>query len=87
MSSSEEKKQAETQDERHKKQRELIISEVRKRAPDAKGIGCFLCKLIHEDLERNPKLTGYPNDTNGASIFPRAGKIEHLKLEGIYLPA
>jgi hypothetical protein len=86
MISSDEKKLTETQDARRKKQRDWILSEVRKRIPDAKGVGCFLCKLIYEDLERNPKLTGYPNDANGASIFPRAGKIEHLKLEGLYLP-
>jgi hypothetical protein len=86
MNSSDEKKRAEIQDARRTKQRDWILSEIRKRIPDAKGVGCVLCKLIYEDLEQNPKLTGYPNDANGAPIFPRAGKIEHLKLEGLYLP-
>ena len=63
------------------------MGEIRKRVPDAAGIGCFLCKWILEDLTVSPKLTGYPLDSNGAAIFPRAGKIDHLKLEGLYLPS
>jgi hypothetical protein len=54
---------------------------------DEDGVGCFLCGWILHDLEKNPKLTGYPFDANGASIFPRSGKIDHLRIEGIYLPA
>jgi len=51
------------------------------------GIGCFLCSLILKDLEKNGKLTNYPLDYNGSSIFPRTGKESHLKLEGLEAPS
>lgn len=69
-----------------KKQREWIVSELRKKAPNEKGIGCFLCKWIVEDLDRGGPLTGWPIDFNGSAIFPRAGKLEHIRLEGFLLP-
>ena len=47
---------------------------------------CFLCAWILKDLEKNGKLTNYPLDYNGSSIFPRTGKESHLKLEGLEVP-
>lgn len=82
MNSSDEK----NLEENRRRQRDRIVAEIEKRAPGPGGVGCFLCKWILEDLAKNPKLTGYPTDANGASVFPRAGKIDHLKLEGLFLP-
>ena len=43
--------------------------------------GCFLCRLILEDLEVNGALTDYPWDFNEKTTFPRNGKLLHLELE------
>jgi hypothetical protein len=69
-----------------KKQREWITSELKKKAPDKDGVGCFLCKWIVEDLARGGPLTGWPFDSNGGAIFPRSGKIDHIRLEGFLIP-
>ncbi len=50
------------------------------------GPGCFLCKWILEDIAKNGKLTGYPKDYGGQSIFPDSGKEKHLALEGFTDP-
>jgi hypothetical protein len=86
MSLNEGEKKQSPRDEKVKKQREWIVSELKKKIPDAHGVGCFLCKWIVEDLARGGPLTGYPFDANGAPIFPRGGKIEHIKHEGFLLP-
>jgi hypothetical protein len=44
--------------------------------PVEDGPGCFLCKWIYEDLEKNGNLTGQRD-------FPEAGKVRHLQLEGM----
>lgn len=75
------------EDQRRARQRERVIFDIGNRIPGTDGAGCFLCKWIYEDLTLNPKMTGYPFDSNGAALFPRASKIDHLKLEGFYLPA
>lgn len=49
---------------------------LKKRIPVGEGPGCFLCKWIYEDLEKNERLTGYPNGD-----FPETGKYKHLKVE------
>lgn len=47
---------------------------------------CFLCKYIHEDVERNGRLTEtYPEQGPTwmeAPLFPIDAKIDHLILEG-----
>jgi hydrogenase maturation factor len=52
---------------------------LKKRIPVNDGPGCFLCKLIYEDLEKHQKLTDKPEDR----CFPETGKYQHLKLEGM----
>lgn len=47
---------------------------LKQRIPVDDGPGCFLCKWIYEDVEKNGKLTGQRE-------FPEAGKYQHLKLE------
>lgn len=55
---------------------------LRGRVPrDADSPGCFLCRLILEDLEANGKLTGYPNDYNRDGIFPVKSKLAHIEIE------
>jgi hypothetical protein len=49
------------------------------RIPDQDGVGCFLCKWIYEDIEKNGSLTDYPK----GGQFPVPGKQQHLKLEGM----
>lgn len=51
------------------------------RIPVGDGPGCFLCKWIHQDLEKNGKLTDHPKGNMGGQ-FPEEGKFKHLKLEG-----
>lgn len=75
-----------TIEEHKKKQREWIISELKRKVPNQDGVGCFLCKWIVEDLARGGPLTGWPFDSNGGAIFPRAGKIDHIRLEGFLIP-
>jgi hypothetical protein len=51
---------------------------LRERSP-----GCFLCRLIEEDLEKNGKLTDGEKSIDGSYQFPISGKKAHLRLEGI----
>jgi len=37
--------------------------------------------MIVEDFDLHGELTGHPKDSNGQAVFPRAGKIEHIRLE------
>lgn len=46
------------------------------RIPVNDGPGCFLCKWILEDIEKNENLTGQRD-------FPETGKVRHLELEGM----
>jgi hypothetical protein len=55
---------------------------LRARIPVDDGPGCFLCKWIHEDLEKNGNLTGHPKGNEGGQ-FPERAKMNHLKLEGM----
>jgi hypothetical protein len=48
---------------------------------------CFLCKWIAEDLRKNGKLTGYPEDGMGAGTFPATGKEKHIAIERALLKA
>ena len=41
---------------------------------------CPLCKWILEDFSENQKLTGYPKDFGGSTIFPVGAKIAHIEL-------
>lgn len=86
MNSSVEKKAPSPLDEKKKRQREWVISELRKKIPQGDGPGCFVCKLIVEDLDLHGKLTGYPLDAMGSPTFLRSGKIDHLRLEGFLIP-
>jgi len=47
--------------------------------PGEDGVGCFLCKWIYEDLEKNQKLTDYPKGNS----LGEAGKHRHLQVEGL----
>lgn len=58
-----------------------IIGLLRKRATDASGKGCFLCRLIVEDFDQNGKLTDHPKDAMGKGLFPYNGKTTHIRLE------
>lgn len=53
------------------------------RIPDRMDVGCFVCRWILEDLEKNGVPTDYPRDAMGAGIFPWQGKMRHLELEGL----
>jgi hypothetical protein len=73
-------------EERRQRERDRILLELKRRSPNADGIGCFLCKWIAEDIEKNGAMTGYPIDHLGGPVFPRQGKVAHLRLEGFLLP-
>lgn len=77
------------EDDRRERHRVWLLGEIRKRTVNEKGVGCFLCSWILEDLAHGngTRLTGYPTDYIGGQIFPRAGKIEHLRLEGFVFPS
>jgi hypothetical protein len=63
-----------------------VDTEKLKAALAARSDGCFLCKYILEDLQRNGKLTDYPKNANlEKPLFPEAAKVWHLKLEEIPL--
>jgi len=81
MSSTAEKTVSETIEEGRRRRRERIIQQLEQRAES-----CFLCKWILEDIRANGALTGYPLDANGQAVFPRAGKVEHIRLEGFAIP-
>ena len=83
MQKSEDEKRKDQVEENKRKRRERIVEQLRAKVPVGDGPGCFLCKWILEDLEKNGALTGYPIDFNGGGVFPRAGKILHLQLEGM----
>lgn len=60
----------------------MLRTFLKSRVPVGGGPGCAPnCKLILEDLEKHGKLTDYPKDYNGASIYPVEGKILHLFVE------
>lgn len=42
-----------------------------------------MCRWILADLEDDGKLSGWWKDFEGKPMFPRAGELAHLKLEGI----
>lgn len=57
---------------------------LRSRVPkDEDSPGCFLCKWILLDLEKNGKLKGWNMDQFDQPVFPKKGELAHLKLEGI----
>lgn len=63
---------------------EALKEALRKRVPkDEDSPGCQLCRMILDDLEKNGHLTGAPHDYANYPIFPKKGKLDHLKLEGI----
>jgi len=59
-----------------------LMDALRKRIPDAQDRGCFMCRLILEDLS-DGKLTGALLDFFKNPGFPKSGMLAHLKLEGI----
>lgn len=63
-----------------KEQIEVLKPLLKNRIPVNDGPGCFLCKWIYEDLEKNSMLTDY---SNGSCGFPETAKHVHLKLEGM----
>lgn len=65
---------------------EELMRRLKPRIPDQNGVGCFLCKWIHEDLEKNGKLTDAhpPKNIDGSTLFPADGKKKHLVLEGFW---
>ena len=45
---------------------------------------CFLCRWIAQDLEKHGQLTSWSpgdGDLSFGNIFPKSGKILHIKLE------
>lgn len=46
--------------------------------------GCFLCRFILEDIEKNKKLTGYPLESDGKGQFPVEAKIRHIEILKLY---
>ena len=58
-----------------------IIDRLRRLAPDAAGVGCFLCSWIIQDYDLNGTLTDWPKDANGAGVFPYLGKRAHIAIE------
>lgn len=74
--------------DKHKswKDLEITLSESVRDFLTMRAGNCFLCAWTLKDLEKNGKLTNYPLDYNGSSIFPRTGKESHLKLEGLEIP-
>jgi len=81
QNSSSEGKPQTPQDQKRERDRRELIDKLRRRIPTAQGVGCFLCKLIVEDFDKNGELTNGPKDFNGNGIFPHPGKIEHIKHE------
>jgi hypothetical protein len=69
------------QDLKRERDRARLIDALRPRVPSAAGVGCFCCKLIVEDFDLHGELTGHPKDSNGQAVFPRVGKLEHIRLE------
>lgn len=65
-----------------KEQTDYVLPLLKGRIPVDDGPGCFLCKWIHEDLEKNGSLTDYPKGSQGGQ-FPASGKYRHLQLEGM----
>lgn len=63
---------------------DLLKEKLKLRVPDADGRGCYLCRLILEDLQKHGTLTkGYPEICiDGKPLFPVEGKTEHMILEG-----
>jgi hypothetical protein len=63
-----------------------LKAKLKPRIPNQDGVGCFLCKWIHEDLEKNGKLTDVhpPKNIDGSTLFPADGKKRHLVLEGFW---
>lgn len=59
-----------------------VMPLLKARIPVDEGPGCFVCKWIHEDLEKNGKLTDYPQGNMGGE-FPVTGKYSHLQVEGM----
>jgi hypothetical protein len=60
----------------------VIRERLKLRVPNDQGVGCFLCRLILEDLE-DGKLTGMIIDLQKQPVFPRGGELAHLRLEDI----
>jgi len=82
MNSSDEKQRRPTRtEEKEESDRKKIIQFLKGRIPNADGVGCFLCRLITEDFEKNGRLTEWPLDFNDKGTFPRTGKILHIRAE------
>lgn len=64
---------------------EFTFSEKIRNLITPKVDSCFLCAWILKDFMKNGKLTNSPLDYSGQPIFPRVGKEEHLKIEGLKL--
>ena len=56
---------------------------LRKKAGKKNGPGCFICRLILEDLETRGEITDGMLDYMGISMLPAKAKRRHLVLEGI----
>lgn len=62
----------------------VVTIETVKETLSTREAGCFLCKQILEDLNLNSKLTDHPRNLNlDSTLFSRAAKIAHLRLENI----
>lgn len=59
-----------------------VTSELMKRLKE-EGKTCFLARWIHEDLEKNGKLTGYPGQGDIGLKFGPDGKMKYMKRLGI----
>lgn len=70
---------------------ETAVKELKDRLLDRApkdGVGCFACAWILEDLHKNGRLTKHPqNALDGSSQFPVEGKVDHLKVEGLWSDA
>ena len=46
-----------------------------------KAQGCFLCKWIYQDIEKNGRVTNGKKNHDGSYSFPIEGRLRHLELE------
>lgn len=57
------------------------------KGPEGNQVGCFVCRLVLEDLVKHGKLTDkHPEKSfDGSTAFPALSKKIHLGLEGFWL--
>lgn len=63
----------------------ITISPEAVRKLELRSPTCFVCGMILRDFKENGKLTDGPRDWAGSGVWPAAGKLKHLALEGFSL--